>query len=52
MLGKVHAEDSDSEGLEETTTDTFAQASVHHLNTVRILEQMKDGLIPAFALMM
>jgi hypothetical protein len=52
MLGKVHAEDSDSVGLEETTTDTFAQASIHHLNTVRILEQMKDGLIPAFALMM
>jgi hypothetical protein len=48
LLDKVYTA-KNSEGI---TTDTFAQASLRHLDTVRVLEQMEGGLIPAFDLMM
>jgi hypothetical protein len=49
LLDRVHAINPNSD---EITTDTFAKASVHHLDTVRALEKMKNGLISAWALMM
>jgi hypothetical protein len=49
LLGKVYDEVSVNA---EVTTDTFAKASLGHLDTVNQLDRMHNGLIPAFDLMM
>lgn len=49
LLDKVHARGPNSD---EITTDTFAKDAVRHLGTVKALEKMQDGLIPALHIMM
>jgi hypothetical protein len=49
LLEKVYSRSNESQGI---TTDTFAQASVRHLDTVKALAEMESGLVPAFDLVM
>jgi hypothetical protein len=49
LLAEMYSSSDESQVI---TTDTFAQASVRHLATVKALAQMEGGLVPAFDLMM